>query len=221
MPDAIKLPDDLAQYVRRASVVESDVLRRLRELTEARPDASMLTSPEQAQFLAWLARLVRARRCLEIGVYTGYTTLRLAGVLPDDGRVVACDLSEELTAIARGYWREAGVEGKIDLRVAPATQTLDTLLRDGQAGTFDLAYIDADKTSYPAYFERALALVRPGGIIAADNVLRGGDIVNPASPSAETRVMRAFNEQVRGDARVSMCLLPMRDGLTLAQKVCP
>jgi predicted O-methyltransferase YrrM len=219
MPDAIKLPDDLAQYVRRAAVVESDVLRRLRELTEARPDASMLTSPEQAQFLAWLARLVRARRCLEIGVYTGYTTIRLAEALPDGGRVVACDVSEELTGIARSYWREAGVEGKIDLRLAPAEQTLDALLREGQAGTFDLAYIDADKISYPVYFERSVELVRPGGVIAADNVLRGGDIVNATSPSAETRIMRAFNEKVLRDPRISMCLLPMRDGLTLAQKL--
>jgi predicted O-methyltransferase YrrM len=219
MPDAITLSEDLARYVREVSVVESDVLRRLRETTEARADASMLTSPEQAQFLAWIARLLRARRCLEIGVYTGYTTIRLAAALPDGGRVVACDVSEELTSIARSYWREAGVEGKIDLRLAPAEQTLDALLREGQAGTFDLAYIDADKISYPVYFERCLELVRPGGVIAADNVLRGGDIVNAASESAEIRVMRAFNEKVRTDPRVSMCLLPMRDGLTLAQKV--
>lgn len=218
MPDAVTLPPVLSQYVRSVSVTESDLLRRLRAETEARPDSSMLTSPEQSQLLALLARLLAARRCLEIGVYTGYTTIRLAQAVPADGRVVACDVSEELTAIARRYWREAGVEPKIDLRLAPAIETLDALLQDGQADTFDLAYIDADKVGYPDYFERSLALVRRGGVIAADNVLRGGDVANPSSRDEATLVMRAFNERRRDDARVDISLLPMRDGLMLARK---
>ncbi len=218
MPDAITLPPDLADYVRSVSVHEDDLLRRLRAETEARPDASMLTSPEQAQFLALLARVLGARRCLEIGVYTGYTTIRLAEAMPEDGRVVACDVSEELTAIARRYWAEAGVEGKVDLRIAPALETLDRLLADGAAGSFDLAYIDADKETYPEYFERSLLLLRRGGLVAVDNVLRAGDIVNASSGSRATQVMRLFNERMRSDDRVVTTLLPMRDGLTLALK---
>jgi predicted O-methyltransferase YrrM len=218
MTDAIKLPTELADYVRSVSVRESDVLRRLREETEARPDASMLTSPEQAQFLALLARILGARRCLEIGVYTGYTTIRLAEALPDDGSVVACDVSEPLTAIARRYWREAGVEHKIDLRIAPALETIDRLLEQGQVGSFDLVYIDADKTGYLDYFERSLRLLRKGGVIAADNVLRRGYVVDPGLYDDETLAVRAFNEQVRDDDRVVSTLLPMRDGLTLALK---
>lgn len=218
MPDAITLPPDLADYVRSVSVHEDDLLRRLRAETEARPDASMLTSPEQAQFLALLARVLGARRCLEIGVYTGYTTIRLAEAMPEDGRVVACDVSEELTAIARRYWAEAGVEGKVDLRIAPALETLDRLLADGAAGSFDLAYIDADKETYPEYLERSLLLLRRGGLVAVDNVLRAGDIVNASSGSRATQVMRLFNERMRSDDRVVTTLLPMRDGLTLALK---
>jgi predicted O-methyltransferase YrrM len=219
MPDAITLPPALSEYVRSVSVRESAVLRSLREVTEARSDASMLTSPEQAQFLALLARTVRARRCLEIGVYTGYTTTRLAEVLPDDGTIVACDVSEELTAIARRYWQQAGVAHKIDLRIAPAVDTLGRLIEEGRAGTFDLAYIDADKVGYPEYFERALTLVRTGGIVAADNVLRGGEILDAESAEPATRVMRAFNERLALDGRVAISLLPMRDGLTLALKL--
>lgn len=219
MSDAITPPPALSDYVRSVSVRESDVQRRLRAETEARPDASMLTSPEQSQFLALLARILGARRCLEIGVYTGYTTIRLAQALPSGGKVVACDVSEELTAIARRYWQDAGVEDRIDLRIGPAIDTLDGLLRDGQAARFDLAYIDADKPAYPDYFERSLALVRRGGVIAIDNVLRGGDSANAESTDPGTHVIRRFNEQLRDDDRVSISLLPMRDGLTLALKL--
>jgi predicted O-methyltransferase YrrM len=218
MPDAITPSPALLDYVRAVSVVESDVLRRLRAETEARPDASMLTSPEQAQFLALLARVLGARRCLEVGVYTGYTTIRLAEALPGDGRVVACDINEELTAIARRYWRQAGVEGRIELRLGPADATLDGLLREGLAGRFDLAYLDADKVGYPGYYERVLALLRPGGVLAADNVLMGGDAAAPGLDSAALAAMRAFNLRLRDDERVSISLLPMRDGLTLALK---
>lgn len=219
MSDAIILPPALAEYVRSVSVKESHVQRRLREETEKRSDASMLTSPEQSQFLGLLARILSARRCLEVGVYTGYTTIRLAQALPPGGQVVACDVSEELTAIARRYWQEAGVQDRIDLRLGPALETLDTLIGDGQAGTFDLAYIDADKPSYPDYYDRALTLLRKGGVVAFDNMLMGGDSANAASTNAGTRVIRRFNEHLRDDPRVSTTLLPMRDGLTLALKL--
>jgi caffeoyl-CoA O-methyltransferase len=218
MADAVRLSARLRRYVRSVSVEETDVQRRLREESEARPDASMLTSPEQSQFLGLLARIIGARRCLEVGVYTGYTTMRLAQAVPSGGQVVACDVSEELTAIARRYWREAGVDARIDLRLGPALQTLDGLLRDGRAGTFDFAYIDADKAAYPDYFSRALELTRTGGVIAIDNVLRGGDAANRASADPDTHVIRRFNEQLRDDRRVSISLLPMRDGLTLAMR---
>jgi len=218
MADAITLPPELAAYVRLVSVKESEVQRRLREETLARPDASMLTSPEQAQFLGWLARLIGARRCLEIGVYTGYTSIFLAQALPPDGRVVACDLDEEITATAVRFWREAGVEDKIDLRIAPALETLDRLLADGQAGGFDLVYIDADKRGYPGYYERSVDLLRSGGVIAADNVLRRGDVALPEVTDADVIALRSFNERLRDDERVEICLLPMRDGLTLARK---
>lgn len=219
MPDAIKLPQELTDYIRSVSLKESDIQRRLREETVVRPDASMLTSPEQAQFLAWLARLLNARRCLEVGVFTGYTSLFLAEALPDDGTLVACDVSEDFTAIARRYWREAGVEHKIDLRLAPASETLDSLLRAGQAGRFDLAYLDAEKTEYLDYYERVLALLRPGGVVAADNVLYAGRVLDPALKTQPGAVaIHAFNERLRDDARVWSTLLPMRDGLTLAVK---
>lgn len=218
MPDAILPSPEILGYVRAISVRESDLQRRLRAETEARPDASMLSSPEQSQFLAFLVRLLSARLCLEVGVYTGYTTMRLAQALPASGRVIACDVSEELTGIARRYWREAGVESRIDLRVAPALTTLDSLLAEGCADTIDFAYIDADKVNYPEYYERVFNLVRPGGVIAADNTLMGGDIVSPGAASPGVVAMRAFNERVRDDPRVDSTLLPMRDGLTLARK---
>jgi caffeoyl-CoA O-methyltransferase len=219
MPDAITLPRELTDYIRSVSLKESDIQRRLREETLARPDASMMTSPEQAQFLALLVRLLDARRCLEIGVFTGYTSLFLAQALPEGGTLVACDVSEDFTSIARPYWREAGVEEKIDLRLAPATDTLDGLLRDGHGGTFDLAYIDADKTGYLGYYERVVTLLRPGGILAADNVLYAGRVVDPAFNGDDaTAALRAFTGRVRDDARVWSTLLPIRDGLTLAVK---
>ncbi|HSK09837.1 MAG TPA: class I SAM-dependent methyltransferase [Vicinamibacterales bacterium] len=218
MADAITLPPRLAEYVRLVSVKESDVQRRLREETAARPDASMLTSPEQAQFLALLVRILGARRCLEIGVYTGYTSIFLAQALPAGGRVVGCDVDEKTTSSARRYWREAGVEHKIDLRIAPALDTLDALLREGASGSFDLVYIDADKRGYADYYERSLALVRRGGVIAADNVLRRGDVASATVNDTDTVAIRSFNERLRDDERVAISLLPMRDGLTLAWK---
>ena len=218
MSDAITLPPGLADYVRVVSVRESDTLRRLREETAALPDAGMQTSPEQAQFLALLVRATGARRCLEIGVFTGYTSLWLASALPDEGRLVACDVNERSVAVARRYWREAGVEHKIDMRLAPALETLDALLGEGQAGAFDFAYIDADKVNYLDYYERALALLRPGGVIAADNVLWSGLVIDESATDREVVAIRDFNERLRRDERVSLSLLAIRDGLTLACK---
>jgi caffeoyl-CoA O-methyltransferase len=219
MSDAITLPSELSEYIRRVSVRETDVLRRLREETAALPNASMLTSPEQAQFLVLLTRMLGARRCLEIGVFTGYTSLAIAAALPETGRLIACDVNEADAAVARRYWRQAGVEHKIDLRIAPALETLDGLLHDGQAGAFDYAYIDADKASYLEYYERAFALLRPGGLIAADNVLWGGLVVDASSTNTDVEALRAFNDRLRTDRRVSISLLAVRDGVTLALKL--
>jgi len=219
MSDAIVLPPPLTEYIRQVSLKESAVQRRLREETLARPDASMLTSPEQAQFLALLARILGARRCLEIGVFTGYTSLFIAQSLPPDGVLVACDIDAETAGTARRYWREGGVEQRIDLRIAPALDTLDALLREGHAGRFDFAYIDADKRGYLDYYERALALLRRGGVIAADNVLWSGEVATSGPHHPDLAAMLAFNERLRDDERVSISLLPMRDGLTLALKL--
>ena len=218
MSDAITLPPELTEYIRLVSVKESDVQRRLREETLTRPDASMLTSPEQAQFLSLLVRVLGARRCLEIGVYTGYTSIFIAQALPPDGVLVACDVDAEITGTARRYWREAGLEQKIDLRIAPARDTLEALLAEGHAGRYDFAYIDADKRAYLDYYERVLALLRQGGVIAVDNVLRSGLVVTPATDDPDVAAIRSFNERLRHDDRVAISLLPMRDGLTLALK---
>lgn len=216
--DAIVLPPHLADYVRSVSVRESDLQRRLREETLRRPDASMLTSPEQAQLLALLVRMLGARRCLELGVYTGYTSICLALAMSQEGRLVACDVDEAITSFARRFWQEAGVEARIDLRLGPAVQTLDALLGEGGAGSFDFVYIDADKRGYGDYYERSLTLLRRGGLIAADNVLRRGDVASPDVHDADVVALRAFNERLRDDERVEICLLPMRDGLALAWK---
>jgi len=219
MSDAIVLPPPLTEYIRQVSLKETAVQRRLREETLARPDASMLTSPEQAQFLSLLARILGARRCLEVGVFTGYTSLFIAQSLPPDGVLVACDIDAETAETARRYWREGGVEQRIDLRIAPALDTLDALLREGHAGRFDFAYIDADKRGYLDYYERALALLRRGGVIAADNVLWSGEVATSGPHNPDLAAMLAFNERLRDDRRVSISLLPMRDGLTLALKL--
>ncbi len=217
-PVDLPISPELADYIRRVSLREADVLRRLREETASHPMVSMQISPEQGQFMALLVQMLGARRTLEIGVFTGYSSLVVALALPDEGRVIACDVSEEWTAIARRYWREAGVERKIDLRLRPAIQTLDDLIALGQAGGFDFAFIDADKGNYENYYERCLTLIRPGGLIAVDNVLWSGKVVDPADNDADTRAIRAFNEKLQTDQRVWLSMLPIRDGLTLACK---
>ena len=210
--------DELLDYIQRVSLREPAILRRLRRETAALPCAAMQISPEQGQFMALLVQLLSARRTLEIGVFTGYSSLAVALALPDHGRIIACDVSEEWTSIARRYWREAGVESKIDLRLGPALKTLDDLIAKGQGGRFDFAFIDADKENYANYYERALVLVRPGGLIAIDNVLWDGKVIHPARNDADTRAIRAFNEKLHHDERIWLSMLPIRDGLTLACK---
>lgn len=214
----IALTDSLYEYLIDVSLRESHSLLALREETAAMPQAGMQIAPEQGQFMALLARLSGARRYLEVGVFTGYSSLAVALALPDDGRVVACDVSEEWTAIARRYWREAGVDRKIDLRLAPAIQTLDELLAAGQRGSFDLAFIDADKEGYLDYYERVLALLRPGGLACIDNTLWAGRVADPEFADADTVAIRHFNEVLHRDERVDLALVPIGDGLTLARK---
>jgi len=213
------ITDELAAYIRAVTLREPEPLRRLRESTEDHPNASMQTSPEQGQFLNLMARLVGARKTLEVGVFMGYSSTWVALALPDGGKVIACDVSEEYTSRARNTWREAGVEDKIDLRIAPALSTLQGLIDRGEAGTFDFAFIDADKRNYANYYESALALVRAGGLIVADNVLWDGNVVNPADTDPDTEAIRAFNRKLHNDSRIAVSMAMIGDGLTLACKL--
>jgi caffeoyl-CoA O-methyltransferase len=210
--------EDLTGYIRNVSLREPEFLARLREQNMKSPHASMQVAPDQGQFLGLLVRLMGARRALEVGVFTGYSSTSVALALPDDGQLVACDVSEEYTATARRVWRDAGVEGKIELRLGPAAATLERLLADGQAGTFDFTFIDADKKNYDRYYESALQLVRRGGLIAVDNVLWHGKVLDPAVQDEDTRAIRAFNRKLHADERVWISLLTIGDGLTLAVK---
>ena len=212
------LPDTLYRYLIDHSLRDSEVLRELREFTAAHPMARMQISPEQGQLMALLVRLMNARRCIEVGVFTGYSSLAVALALPDDGKIVACDVSEEWTAIARTFWEKAGVAGKIDLRLAPALETLDKLLADGEAGRFDFAFIDADKGNYLSYYERCLELLRCGGLIAIDNTLWSGRVADPAEQEGDTRSLREFNSTLHRDSRIALSLVPIGDGMTLALK---
>ena len=215
----LSLDDALYEYFLAVSLREPDPLRRLREETARLPQAGMQISPEQGQLLALLVGLMGATRTLEVGVFTGYSALSVALALPPGGRVVACDVSAEWTTVARRYWDEAGVGHKIDLRLAPALDTLDRLLEGGQAGRFDFAFVDADKGNYAGYYERALELVRPGGLIALDNMLRGGRVADPAARDEDTVAIRALNERLHRDKRIALSLVPIGDGLTLARKL--
>jgi len=214
-----QLTDPVASYLRDVTLREPEALRRLRESTEEHPHASMQTSPEQGQYLNLLARITGARNTLEVGVFMGYSSTWVALALPDDGRIVACDVSEDYTRRARQTWREAGVESRIDLHLAPAIGTLDTLIAQGRSGSFDMAFIDADKGNYPNYYERALQLVRTGGVIAVDNVLWDGEVANPENHDAETEAIRAFNLKLRDDSRIALSIVPLGDGLTVACKL--
>ena len=212
------LPDALYDYVLSVSLREEPVLRRLRMETATDSMSVMQIAPEQGQFMALLVQLMGARKALEIGVYTGYSALCVASALPADGRLVACDISEPWTAVAQRYWREAGVIGKIDLRLAPALETLDQLIQAGETGTFDFAFIDADKENYTAYYEQVLKLLRPGGLIAIDNTLWSGSVIDPSCQDPDTRAIRAFNKALHTDPRVDISLVPIADGLTCALK---
>jgi predicted O-methyltransferase YrrM len=214
----IGLSDDLAAYVVRVGTREPEVLARLREETAALPQHDMQIAPEEGAFLALLVELMQARRCIEVGTFTGYSSIAIALALPDNGRLVCCDVSEDWTSLARTYWDEAGVAAKIDLRVAPATETLDQLLEDGQEATYDFAFVDADKTGYDGYYERLLRLVRPGGLIALDNTLWGGQVLDEGTDDADNRALQALNAKLAGDERITLCLLPVADGVTLARR---
>ena len=217
MNRALNLDDSLYAYVLAHSLREHPAQAALREATRAHPDAVMQIGPEQGQFMALLVRLLGARRTIEIGVFTGYSALCVALALPDDGYVLACDVSDDYTRIGRPYWRDAGVAHKIDLRLGPARDTLDTRLAAGDAGTFDFAFIDADKTAYDDYYERCLRLLRPGGLVAIDNVLWSGSVARPAK-TADTAALQALNDKLHRDERIDLALLPIGDGLTLALK---
>jgi predicted O-methyltransferase YrrM len=215
----INLDEHLYQYLLDTSLREHPVLTELRAATAGHPRAGMQISPEQGQFMALLIKLIGARRTLEIGVFTGYSSLAVALALPSDGTILACDVSAEFTDIGRPYWDKAGVADKIDLRIAPATDTLDALLDEGYAGTFDFAFIDADKNNYDAYYERCLALMRPGGVIAFDNVLWDGLVAHPAKTGdADTAALQALNIKLHRDERIDLSMLPIGDGLSLARK---
>ncbi len=213
----LNLDDRLYQYVLDVSLREHRELAALRAATRGHKHAGMQISPEQGQLLALLVRLLDARRTIEIGVFTGYSALAVALALPDDGRVLACDISDEYTVVAKPYWQRAGVAHKIDLVLAPALQTLDAQLAQGHAGRYDFAFIDADKAAYDGYYERCLQLLRAGGLIAIDNVLWSGAVARPAS-DADTRALQELNLKLRDDARIDLSLLPIGDGLTLARK---
>ena len=213
------ITDEMADYIRTIALREPDVLRQQREATDQDPQASMQTAPEQGQFLQMLARLTGAKKTLDIGVFLGNSSTWVALALPAGGKVVACDRSEEFTQRARQLWRATGVEDKIELRLGPALDTLDSLIAEGQAGTFDFAFIDADKANYANYYDRALVLVRAGGLIAIDNVLWHGDVIDPGKTDADTEAIRAFNLKLHADKRVSLSLIPLGDGLTLACKL--
>ncbi|WP_158044414.1 class I SAM-dependent methyltransferase [Skermanella pratensis] len=212
------LPPAIHRYILDNSLREPPVLARLRAETASLTQGYYQIAPEEGQMLTLVLELLRARRTLDIGVFTGYSATVAALALPPEGRVVACDVSVEWTDVARRYWAEAGVADKIDLRLAPATETLSALIGEGAAGSFDFALIDADKELYPTYYEQALTLVRPGGVIAIDNTLWRGTVADPEATKPKTETFRAFNAFVHADERVTQVLLPLGDGLTLARK---
>lgn len=218
MSRSFLIPETLEPYIESAWSRESDVLKELRAETAPMEQAGMQIGPDQGQFMAFMIRSIGARKCLEVGVFTGYSSTAVALALPEDGKLVACDVSEEYTSVARRYWAKAGVEDKIDLRLGPAVDTLDAMVADGEAESFDFAFIDADKPNYLAYYERALELLRKGGVLAADNVLWSGRVADRGDLDENTVAIRQFNEHLHRDDRIDLCLVPIGDGLTLARK---
>lgn len=214
----INLTEELRDYLVSVSIREPEILKELRDETAKLDNANMQISSEQGQFMYLLLKMLNAKRTLEIGTFTGYSALWTAKALPEDGKVIACDVSEEWTSIAKKYWEKAGFSEKIDLRIAPAEETLQQLIDNGRVEQFDFAFIDADKTGYDTYYEQCLQLLRPGGLIALDNVLRHGRILNENSSDPGTIAMRALNEKIHQDERVDISMVPISDGLTLARK---
>jgi caffeoyl-CoA O-methyltransferase len=216
MPELPDLPDAIHDYVVRVGVREHPALARLREANRTHERGSMQVSPDEGALLGHLVKMLGARRVLEVGTFTGYSSTSMALALPPDGRIVCCDVSQEWTDVARGVWEAAGVADRVELRLGPAVETLDAMLAAGGAGTFDMAFIDANKADYDAYYERALRLVRSGGLIAIDNVLWSGRVADPSVQDDDTNAIRALNEKVAADERVDPMMLTIRDGLTLA-----
>jgi predicted O-methyltransferase YrrM len=213
----IDLDDTLYQYLLDHSLREHPEQTALREATRQHPRGGMQISPEQGQFMSLLIKLIGAKRTIEIGTFTGYSALCVALALPKDGKILACDISDEYTSVGRPYWQRAGVADKIELVIAPATETLDARIAAGEAGQYDFAFIDADKEGYDGYHERCLQLVRQGGLMAFDNTLWGGDVAKPADDD-DTRALQALNDKLHRDERIDVAMLPIGDGLTLARK---
>jgi predicted O-methyltransferase YrrM len=218
MIHSLVLDDEIQQYVLDVSLREDDLARELRLMTLELSEHTMLVPPEQGQLLGFLVGLLSATTVIEVGVFTGYSTLAMARALPPGGRVIACDVSEEWTDIGRSFWKRAGVADRVQLELRPAVETLDALLNSGAAGTVDLAFVDADKESYSVYFERCLELLRPGGLMVLDNVLWSGKVARPEESDPETDSLRALNSALRNDKRIELSTLPVFDGITLAHK---
>lgn len=214
----LQMTERLRDYLLSVSLRETAVQRELRQATRSVKGALMQISPEQGQLMALLVELTGVRRAIEVGTFTGYSALAVAQALPADGRLVCCDVSLEWTAIGRRHWEQAGVADRIDLRIGPALDTLDGLLDEGQGGSFDFAFIDADKSNYDGYYERCLKLLRPGGLVLIDNVLWSGAVADPDQRDPDTEALRALNLKLRDDPRISLAMLPVGDGLTLARK---
>lgn len=215
---SIELDDRVHAYLMAVSLREDPVARSLRDATAAMPEHNMQIAPEQGQFMAMLVKLMGARRCIEVGVFTGYSSLLLASALPPDGCIIACDISDTYTRVARSFWERAGVAERIDLRLGPAMDTLTELLATEGPNGFDFAFIDADKSRYDDYYETCLSLLRPGGVVAIDNTLWHGTVADPAVNDRDTEAIRTLNQKLHGDDRIDLSLLPIGDGLTLCRK---
>ena len=209
---------ELRNYLWEKGLDENPVLKRLREETENHPFALMQICPEQGALMANLVRLISAKKAIEVGTFTGYSALAVALALPEDGYLLACDISEEFTSIGKPYWEEAGVSENIDLQISPAIETLKSKIEDGESNTYDFAFIDADKINYSNYYELCLDLIRPGGVIAIDNVLWGGSVIDSARTDDDTKAIREINDFIVSDKRVNISMIPVGDGVTLAVK---
>ena len=214
----LQLTNSVVDYIQKAGLREHPIQKALREFTANHPRSVMQISPEQGQLMAMLAKLMNARRCIEVGVFTGYSALSVALALPEDGELIACDIRSEYTDLAKPYWEKANVQHRIKLHIAPANETLDQLINDNQQNTFDMAFIDADKIGYDTYYEQCLQLIRPGGIILIDNVLWGGNVTKEECTDEDTTALKKLNKKVHEDDRVDMIMLPVSDGLTIAMK---